>query len=139
MAENTYTKPLPVTQPESDFYWEKAKAHELWLMHCNACDATYFYPRAICPNCFSRDTGWVQSSGKGTLYTYAIVHRAPQRSFTGDVPFIVAMVELEGGARMPTNIVGVVPEPENLHIGMAVEVVFEDATDKITLPKFKPV
>ena len=49
----------PVPQPESDFYWEKCKAHELWLRHCKACDKSYFYPRNICPNCFSRDTDWV--------------------------------------------------------------------------------
>lgn len=135
MAE--YNKSLPIPQPESDFYWEKAKAHELWLTHCDDCNSTYFYPRPICPGCFSRNTKPVQSSGKGTIYTYAIVHRAPLPGWRDDVPYIVAQVELEGGARMPTNIVGVEPDPANLKVGMAVEVVFDDVTEKITLPKFK--
>ena len=76
MTQQAYSKPLPTTQPESDFYWEKTKEHELWLRSCNDCSQAYFYPRDICPVCFSRNTTWVQASGKGTLHTFAIVHRA---------------------------------------------------------------
>ena len=130
------TPPLP--QPESDFYWEKCKAHELWLRHCKACDSTYFYPRDICPGCFSRDTDWVQSNGRGTLYAFAIVHRGPAPAFRDRVPFVTAIVELEGGARMPTNLVDVEPDPGTIKIGMAVEVTFDDLDDKISLPKFRP-
>lgn len=130
--------PPPVSQPESDFYWEKCKAHELWLRRCNACNKAYFYPRDICPECFSRDTDWVQSSGRGTLHTFAIVHRAPTPSFRDKVPFVVAIVEVEDGSRIPTNLVGVEPDPANIKCGMAVEVVFEDLTDNISLPMFRP-
>ena len=130
------TPPLP--QPESDFYWEKCKAHELWLRHCRACDNTYFYPRDICPECFSRDTDWVQSSGQGTLYAFTIVHRGPVPAFRDRVPYIAALVELEGGARMPTNLVDVEPDPANVKIGMAVQVTFDDLNDDISLPKFRP-
>jgi hypothetical protein len=128
----------PVPQPESDFYWEKCKAHELWLRHCKACDNTYFYPRDICPHCFSRDTDWIKSSGRGILHTFAIAHRAPIPAFQNRVPFVLAIVELEGGARIPTNLVEVEPEPSAIKCGMAVEVVFEDLDDKISLPKFRP-
>jgi uncharacterized OB-fold protein len=138
MTQQPYTKPIPVPQGESDFYWEKAKAHELWLRHCDDCNKAYFYPRDICPMCFSRNTSWVQASGKGTLHTFAIVHRAPTPAFRDDAPFVVAMVDLEEGPRMPTNLVGVEPDPANIKVGMAVEVVFEDITDEIALPKFKP-
>ena len=130
--------PPPQPQPESDFYWEKCKAHELWLRHCTSCDQTYFYPRDICPLCFSRDTDWVQSSGKGTLHSFAIVHRGPTPPFRDLAPYVPAIVELEGGARMPTNVVEVEPDPTVIKIGMALEVVFEDLTDTISLPKFKP-
>ena len=130
------TPPLP--QPESDFYWEKCKAHELWLRHCRACDNTYFYPRDICPECFSRDTDWVQSSGRGTLYAFAIVHRGPVPAFRDRVPYIAALVELEGGARMPTNLVDVEPDPANVKIGMTVQVTFDDLNGDISLPKFRP-
>ena len=133
-----YNKPIPVPQVESDVYWQKAKDHELWLRNCNDCGNAYFYPRDISPCCFSRNTDWRQASGKATLYTYAIVHRAPHMGFVGDVPFVTAMVELEEGPIMPTNIVIDDPTPENLQIGMALEVVFEDITDDIALPKFKP-
>ena len=139
MAQQT---PIPITpplpQPESDFYWEKCKAHELWLRHCRACDNTYFYPRDICPECFSRDTDWVQSSGQGTLYAFTIVHRGPVPAFRDRVPYIAALVELEGGARMPTNLVDVDPDPANVKIGMAVQVTFDDLNDDISLPKFRP-
>jgi uncharacterized OB-fold protein len=138
MTEQAYSKPIPVPQGESDYYWEKAKAHELWLRKCDVCNQAYFYPRDICPLCFSRNTSWIQASGKGTLHTFAIVHRAPTPAFRDDAPFVVAMVDLEEGPRMPTNLIGVEPDPAVIKVGMAVEVVFEDITDEISLPKFKP-
>ena len=134
-----YLLPLPTAQPETDDYWERAREHELWLMHCDDCSSTYFYPRSICPNCFSRNTRWTQSSGRGTLYAFAIVHRPPRPTFADRVPYIVALVELEGGARMPTNLVEVAPDPGAIRIGMQVEVVFDDVTPQVTLPKFRPV
>ena len=137
MAE-PYTRPLPVKQPESDFYWEKAQAHELWLRRCNACGRAYFYPRDICPHCFSRDVTWERASGRGTLYAFGIVHRGPTPAFRDHVPYVVALVDLEEGARMPTNLVDVQPDPEHVRVGMAVEVTFDDVTADVTLPKFRP-
>lgn len=139
MTKADYRLPLPTPQPESDFYWERARAHELWLMHCNDCDATYFYPRPICPQCFSRNTGWVRSSGRGTLYAFSIAHRPPRPAFQDRLPYVAALVELEGGARIPTNLVDVEPDPSQIKIGMLVEVVFDDVTSDVTLPKFRPV
>ncbi len=128
----------PVPQPESDFYWEKCRQHELWLRHCKDCDQAFFYPRDLCPENLCRDTDWIQSSGKGTLYAFAIVHRGPIPAFRDKVPYVTAMVELEEGARMPTNLVEVEPDPAKIKIGMAVEVVFDDLNDTISLPKFRP-
>lgn len=138
----SYNKPIPVPQGESDFYWQKAKEHELWLR----CDndhpdgpKAYFYPRDISPYTFSRNTTWIKASGNATLFTYAIVHRAPHPGWYPDgVPFVTAIVELEEGPKMPTNIVMDDPTPEKLQIGMPLKVVFEDITDEITLPKFAP-
>ena len=130
--------PPPMPQPESEFYWEKCKAHELWLRHCKSCDKAYFYPRDICPHCFSRDTDWIQSSGRGTLHTFSIVHRGPTPAFRDRVPYLAALVEVESGARIPTNLVEVEPDPTAIKVGMALEVVFEDLTDTISLPKFRP-
>ena len=138
-TEKTYNKPLPLIVPESERYWLGAKKHEFWLRYCHECKKTYFYPRDICPDCFSRNTEWRRASGRGRLYTYAIVHRGPLPSFRDAVPYVVAMIDLEEGGRMMTNLVDVEPSPEAIQVGMPVEVVFDDVTDEITLPKFRPV
>lgn len=140
--QRTVAKPIPMPTPETKFYWEKCQQHELWVRKCNECSQTYFYPRDICPNCFSRDTDWIQCSGKGTLHTFGVVVRPPHRAWMEDVPFVVAMVDLEEGCRMPTNLVEVDPDPDNpgekIRVGMPVEVVWEDRTDNITIPMFRP-
>ena len=133
-----YNKPVPVPQGESDYYWEKAKAHELWLRQCDDCGNAYFYPRDISPCCFSKNTSWIQASGKATLFTFAIVHRPLHPGFREMTPYVTAIVELEEGPKFPTNIVIDDPTPENLQIDMALEVTFDDITDTIALPKFKP-
>jgi uncharacterized OB-fold protein len=135
-----YQKPLPIPHGESQLYWDKAKEHELWLRRCKACEKAYFYPRDISPCCFSKDTEWIQASGKATLHTFTIVHRSPYPGFQADAPFVTAIVELGEGPMMATNIVGFSgePEPDDLAIGMALKVVFDDVTDEVTLPKFKP-
>ena len=135
---NAYAGPLPVKQPESDFYWERAQTRELWLRRCNACDRAYFYPRDFCPVCGGRDVELAQASGKGTLHAFAVVHRAPTPAFRDRVPFVAAMVDLEEGARVPANLVGVEPDPSRIAIGMPVEVDFQDLTADVTLPVFRP-
>lgn len=135
---NAYAGPLPVKQPESDFYWEKAQARELWLRRCNDCDCAYFYPRDFCPVCGGRDVEWIRASGKGTLHAFAVVHRAPTPAFRDRVPFVAAMVDLEEGACVPTNLVGVEPDPSRIAIGMPVKVDFQDVAPDVTLPVFRP-
>jgi uncharacterized OB-fold protein len=136
-TQQTYTKPIPMITPENEYYWQKCRERELWMRACPAC-GPYFYPRDLCPKCGRRDVEWRQVSGRGTLYTYAIVHRAPMPGFREDVPFVTAIVELEEGPRMMTNLVGIEPDPEQIKVGMPVEVEFVEITDEITLPKFKP-
>jgi len=132
-----YAKPIPMITPENEPYWQACKQHELRLPTCASC-GPHFYPRSFCPTCGSRDLEWRQMSGRGAVYTYAIVRRAPTPGFRGDVPYITAIVELEEGPRMMTNVVGVAAEPEAITVGMPVEVTFEDITDEISLPKFRP-
>ena len=72
------------------------------------------------------------------MHTFAIVHRAAYPAFQDDVPYIIAMVELEGGARIPTNLVDIDPDPEKIKVGMSVEVIYDDVSEEITLPKFRP-
>ncbi len=95
-------------------------------------------PGIAAPPCFSRDTDWIQSSGRGTLYAFSIAHRGPTPAFRDRAPYVPAIVELEEGARMPTNLVEVDPDPQVIKVGMAVEVVVDDLDETISLPKFRP-
>jgi uncharacterized protein len=137
-ATDIYAGPVPVVAPEARPYWSGCKAHELWLRACNTCTAWYFYPRDVCPHCGSRDVEWRQASGRATLYTFSVVHRAPSPAFAELVPYVTALVELEEGPRMPTSLVGIAPDPAQIKVGMALEVTFDDLTDELTLPRFRP-
>ena len=96
-----------------------------------------FYPRKFCPECWSSDLGWYQASGKGKVFSYTVTMLGVEEKFADDLPFVLAWVDLEEGVRMLTNIVGC--DPEEVSIGMDVEVAFEDVTPAISLPKFKPL
>ncbi len=132
------SKPLPSPTPETAPYWEGAKAHELRIQFCTDCQKHFFYPRIFCPTCLSDNVEWRTVSGKATLVTYVISSR-PAPGFEEELPYVIAVVKLDEGPHMMTNIVGLEPTPENLPVGLPVEVVFEDVTDEITLPKFQPV
>lgn len=138
MTQPTYTGPVPKPTPETKPFWEATKQHTLKIQRCCDCKQHYFYPRPLCPHCLSRNVEWVTVSGRGKLHTFVINHRPP-RGFPATGPFVIGIVELDEGARMMSNIVGVEPDPKQLRCDMPVEVIFEDITDEITLPKFKPV
>ncbi len=131
-------KPLPAPTPETEPYWEGARAHELRIQFCTECNEYFFYPRIFCPKCLSDAVEWRKVSGKGTLVTYVLSAR-PAPGFEDELPYAVAIVKLDEGPHMMTNIVGTEIKPENLPAGMAVEVDFEDINETISLPKFKPV
>ena len=128
-------RPLPQPTPETQHFWDGAKAGELRLQRCDDCAHTYFPPRPFCPNCGSRSVSVFPASGRATLYSYVIHHRAPPGF---EAPYAIAVVELEEGPRMMTNIVDCPQTPEALELDMPLEVTFEKATDDISIPKFKP-
>jgi uncharacterized OB-fold protein len=130
-------RPLPQPTPETAEFWEGAKRGELRVQRCRACGQAYFYPRPFCPNCSSRDVEWFTASGRGRLHTYVINHR-PAYGFDDLAPYVIAIVELEEGPRLMSNIVGVEPTPERLPLDMALEVTWERQSDEITLPLFRP-
>ena len=136
MAEK-YAKPLPRIDEESKGYWEACQRHELVIQQCTSCTAVRHYPRAVCPVCLSSAVEWVRCSGRGTVYTFTVTHQNQAPGFRDALPYVLAYVELAEGVRMLTNIVDCAPDA--VRIGMAVGVVFEDATPAVTLPKFKPV
>jgi uncharacterized OB-fold protein len=134
-AAPEYTKPLPVPTPESAPYWAAARRHELVLQHCDACGLPWFPPSLLCPECLSDVFTWKPVSGKGTLFSFVVFHRPYHPGFKGDLPYNVSLVELDEGPRLLTNIVGIAND--ELRVGMSVEVVFDDVTEAVTLPKFR--
>jgi uncharacterized protein len=132
------SKPVPSPTPETQPFWDGAREGRLMIMHCTACGRDYFYPRPICPFCFSKETEWKQASGRATLHTYLINHR-PAPGFENEAPYVIAVVQLDEGPRMMTNLVEVEPDPKNLPLDMPLEVVFDGENEKVTLPKFRPV
>ena len=129
-------KLIPQPTIDSRRYWDGCKRHELWLPYCSRCEEHFFYPRPFCPRCFSWDIEWRQASGRGTLYSYAIQYRPQAPGF--EPPYITAMVRLEEGPRLLTNLVDVEPDPEQIRCDMPVEVVFDDVANDVSLPKFRP-
>jgi len=129
-----YLKPLPKPTATSRPFWEAARRHELMLQRCGRCGAFIYYPRDRCPLCFADRLEWQHVSGRGTVYSYTVVRRAASRAFR-DAPYVLAIVELEEGPRITTNIVA---PPDQVRIGMAVNVFFDDVTPEHTLVKFKP-
>lgn len=127
--------PLPEPTPETRHFWEGARVGELRLQRCDACGRAYFPPRPFCPACASRAVSVFPASGRATLYSYVINHR-PAPGF--DAPHAIAVVELEEGPRMMTNIVDCPQTPEALQLDMPLEVVFEPRSDEISLPLFRP-
>lgn len=133
MAVNPKTLPKPT--PETQHFWEGARVGQLLLQQCDSCQHIYFPPRPFCPDCASRSVTIFQASGKGRLYSYIINHRPPRWI---EAPYSIAVVELDEGPRMMSNIVEVEQTPEALILDMPLEVVFDAVTDDITLVKFKP-
>jgi uncharacterized OB-fold protein len=134
---DAYPGPIPTPTPETQPFWEAAKRHVLSIQRCDDCQQYYFYPRPLCPHCLSRAVSWVPVSGRGRLHTFVINYRPPRKFPTQD-PIIIGIVELDEGPRLLTNIVGIAADPAQLRCDLPVEVVFEDITDEITLPKFRP-
>ena len=129
-------KAAPVPTPETAPYWEAANRGELRLQRCRSCDAFYFYPRPFCPTCLGSDVAWETLSGRATLLSYTINQR-PVPGWEADGPYVIAMVQLEEGPTMMSNIVGVEPTPESLELDMALEVQFDDRGDQ-KVPVFRP-
>jgi uncharacterized OB-fold protein len=128
--------PQPMT-PEAKPYWEGARDGKLMIPKCRACGRAFMYPRVLCPFCASRDIAWIQASGRGRLYSFEIAHQILNKAFKVKTPVVLAMVELEEGPRLLTNLVDVEPDPKKLRCDMPVEVVFAKLTDQVSLPMFR--
>tara|TARA_B100000749_G_C18363231_1_gene438430 strand:- start:49 stop:465 length:417 start_codon:yes stop_codon:yes gene_type:complete len=134
---SAYDKPIPIPSNEvlTKPFWEATKRGELIIPYCNSCSTLFFYPREVCPNCFSKDLGWKKMSGKGHVYTYTHVRQAVHPSFQSANGHIYAIVQLDEGPKIPSGISGC--EPNEVYVDMPVSVVFDDITEDYTLVKFE--
>ena len=134
MAE--HTKPVPSPTDATQAFWAGCAAGVLRLRNCPDC-AKFFAPtRAVCA-CGNSNLTWVDTSGRGRIFSYTVVHRAPDPAFRADLPYVIALVELEEGAKLLSNITGCAPA--EVRVGMPVRAVFDQVAPGIGVPKFQPV
>jgi len=128
--------PPPLANATTLGWWEKAAEHELVVQRCTACQHTRFPPAPICPKCRSDEADWQTCTGKGEVYTFTTMYRPVAGDMT--LPFVIGVIALKGsgGLRIISNIVGV--DPGEIEIGMPVEVVWEDMSDDLAIPRFRP-
>jgi uncharacterized OB-fold protein len=130
------SRPVPRPTELSKPFWDAARRHELRIQQCTSCGRHVFYPRLSCPHCGARALEWVPVSGNATVYSYTVARRATHPAFADRVPYVIAIVELDEGPRMTTNVVGCAPD--DVKIGMRVRATFEDMDDDIALVNFEP-
>jgi uncharacterized OB-fold protein len=130
----TQVTPSAMARGEERHFFEAAREGRIGISRCRAC-GRWFLPRAVCPHCWSDDVEPAYACGRGTLYSYTVCHRPGSPDLADRVPYIVALVDLEEGTRMLTNLVGV--DEKDVQIGMALEATFEERGD-VTIPQFKP-
>ncbi len=136
MAEGDYTLPVPVTDEASAPFFEGAKQRRLMLERCTSCGRWRLPGRDRCADCWSEEAEWAEASGRGTLYSFGIMHQQYHPAFAGVIPYNYAIVELEEGPRLVSNIVEC--PNEGLRTDMPVEAVYDDVSEETTLVRFRP-
>ena len=129
--------PGPIVAADGIPYWKAANQESFFIQKCGQCDVYRFPPGHLCRSCGSDDTVWVEPTGEGSIYSFSIIHRAPTAEFRVQVPYVVALIDLEEGPRMMTNIVG--NGALDCAIGDKVQVCFEDRAGETKVPQFKRV
>ena len=129
--------PVPVVEPLTEPFWAAARERRLVFQRCRRCGTFRHLPHVMCGRCQSPDHEWVESEGRGAVYTYTIATHSVHAATAGAVPYNVVVVQLDdcGGVLVPSNLVDCAPE--DVEIGMPVEVVWERLTDEITFPRFR--
>ncbi len=137
MSETMHSRPLPFVTDESRPFWDGCREGKLLLQYCDACQRHQFYPRLYCMRCGSQEVRWVKASGRGTIYSYTIIRQNRVPNFVNDVPYNVAIIQLEEGPRMMSNVIAI--DPAELRVDLPVQVVFDPVSDTISLPRFRPL
>ena len=130
-------KPFPPDDPVTAPFWEAARQRRLVAPRCRACGLVFLYPRVTCPGCLGREFDWLDLSGRGRVYSCTVVRQAAHPAFAAEVPYVFAVVQLDEGPRMATNVVGC--PPEDVAPDQPVEVVFDEIGEGNVVPRFRPV
>lgn len=131
-----YTKPLPVIDERSRPFWEAAHRGELRLPCCRACGHHRTTFEGICPCCLGQEHDWALLSGRGSVWSFCVFHKVYFRGFSESIPYNVALVRLEEGPLLVTNLVDI--QTADIRIGMPVEAVYAEVTSEVTLIRFRP-
>lgn len=134
MGNDAYTKPVPAPTRDSKPYWDALNEGRLAIQRCAACGRLRHYPRPVCDACYSMEVAWSEVSGRGRVHSWTVTHHAFHPGFRGEVPYILATVDLDEGVRMIAQARGI--DPAAMRVGLPVEVRFERVTDGLTLPVF---
>jgi uncharacterized protein len=135
VPEGAKPRPAPIPDAESAPFWAGTLEGRLLVQECSLCGRRQLYGRSLCTNCHSSALSWVEASGRGTVYSRTIIRQNPNRSFKHMIPFVVALVDLDEGPRLMTNIVGA--PPDDVEIGARVRVKFEPVSDAAAVPLFE--
>ena len=127
---------LPVVTALTASYWDGARTEKVLFQQCRVCGTNWHPPMPICPQCHSSEIDWLPAGGGGTVYSYTIVHHATHPAFADKVPYVVAVVELDEGPRIVTNIKNCAVE--DVRGGMHVSIYFEDVAEGFRLPQAQP-
>ncbi len=130
-----HSKPLPAMRELTKEFYDWCRQRELRFQRCISCGAWRHVPREACADCGSLEWEWARSSGRGKVFTWTVVARAMHPAFQADVPYAVTVIEMEEGVRLVSTVLDC--PPDELRMDMPVEVVFEDATSEVTLPRFR--
>lgn len=130
-----YSKPLPQIDERNRPHWEGNAAGELRVQRCDDCSALRFPASRWCPHCLGERTSWQTTSGKGQVWSWCVFHRAYFKGFAEDIPYAVALIELDEGVKIYSNLVGL--PREAIRVGMRVRAVYEKVNDEVTLVKFE--
>lgn len=128
-------KPVPVANPDTAVFWDACNEKRFLIQTCSACGQSQFYPRSICKSCHSTDLEWRDASGRGSIKTFTVVHYAPTPGFNEDLPYVLALIDLEEGVRAMMNVIEC--NIADVHIGMEIELTFELRGDQY-IPQARP-
>jgi len=129
-------KPVPVPDELSKPFFEGAREHRLMIQRCNQCHMFQVPGRFVCDECLGDDLAWVEASGRGTVFSFVIMHQRYNPGFAAEIPYNIATVELKEGPRLLTNLINIAND--DIRVGLPVKVSFEDISQDISLPKFEP-